>query len=149
MMKDILKMAGSLFLIALLIAHFFLVALFVAPTERLLAMIIEVPAYLVTADDIPQSVSGFLIEHKIVVDADTPDPVSPKGQIVVSLLKLRESRFMAERERLALKANLLDYGQGVQGLSEAAELYYGKFLSELEDRQWITLFNLHNITQRK
>ena len=81
-MREIFKMTGSLLLVALLIAHFFLIALFVAPTDKLLGLVMESNQGFLGAEDIPKPVEDFLLTNKVAVNGDYELIDSHKGELI-------------------------------------------------------------------
>ena len=144
-MREVFKIAGSLLVVALLIAHFLLIALIVAPTDKLLGLIIESDQGFLGPEEIPGPVEDFLVANRVVLNGDYELDNSDKGKLVSGVLQLRKEYLMDPAEQIALDANLLNYGEGLIGIESASEYYYGKPLSEVSDREWITLVNLHNI----
>ena len=143
------KAMGSLFLIALLLAHLLLVSFFLAPMPKLLGLISESDASLITASDIPENVLTFLTDNKIEVISDYHPDSDLKAQLIANILEVRSSRFMTPSQQLALDMNLLDFEEGIIGLGAASEYYYKKPLVELSDKEWITLINLQKISSKK
>lgn len=148
-MREIFRMTGSFLIIALLIAHFFLIALIAAPTDKLLGLIVEGDRGFLEPEEIPGPVEDFLVTNRVAVNGDYELDNSSKGELVSGILQLRKEYFMDPVEQIALDANLLNYGEGLVGIKSASEYYYDKPLSEVSDREWITLVNLHNIFSKK
>lgn len=148
-MREIPKMVGGLLLIALLLAHLFLIALFFAPAHKLLGLVIESDSVFLAASEIPEGVEDFLATNKVGVEGNFKPDRTIKSKLVMGILQLREERFMNNYEKLALNMNLLDYGEDIIGLGEAAEYYYKEPLAKLSDKEWITLVNLQKIFSKK
>ncbi|MBN2307255.1 hypothetical protein JXD20_04690 [Candidatus Peregrinibacteria bacterium] len=144
-MKSVFQIIGSLLIISLLIAHFFLIALLVAPTNKLLGLLIENDQGFVSVTEISEAVQSFLVDNKVSVNGDYQLNQSNKGRFIFGILQLRRKYFMEPTEQIALDANLLNYGGGLIGVESASEYFYGKSLSEISDREWITLVNLNSI----
>lgn len=142
-------MVGGLLLIALLLAHLFLIALFFAPAHKLLGLVIESDSVFLAASEIPEGVEDFLATNKVGVEGNFKPDRTIKSKLVMGILQLREERFMNNYEKLALNMNLLDYGEDIIGLGEAAEYYYKEPLAKLSDKEWITLVNLQKIFSKK
>jgi hypothetical protein len=144
-MDRMMKYLGGSFLLLLLMAHFLLLGIFFAPTDKLLASILPPESQPVTAADIPASVEEFLVTNNI----DIPDPLKPESTLfttlVTNILELRKNRLMGESEKLALNLNLLIFGENVIGIDAASRYYFKKPISEITDSQWITLVNLQKI----
>lgn len=148
-MRAILKMTGSLLVIALLIAHFFLIALFVAPSHRLLGLLVQSEHGFLKEEEWPEPVENFLITNNVGIYGDYQLGQGSKEKLILSILQFRREYIMDFRERLTLDANLLDYGEGVIGIQAASQRFYQKPLSEALDKEWITLINLHDIFSKK
>jgi hypothetical protein len=145
-MRELLKTFGALLLIFLLIAHIFLVALFLVPADKLLAAIVESDSGFINAEEVPKQVETFIKVNNIVVLGDyQPNSESIKSQLIMGLLELRQTRFMNDTEKLALNLNLLNFGEGIVGLKSASRYYYMKPLETLSDKDWINLVNLQKI----
>jgi hypothetical protein len=149
LMREIPKMLGGLLLVALLLAHLFLIALFFAPVPKLLGLVIESNSGFLVASEIPEAVEFFLTTNKVGAGGDFTSDASVKSKLVMGILMLRQERFMDDTERLALNMNLLDFGEGIIGMKAASEHYYKKSLMELSDKEWITLVNLQKIFSKK
>lgn len=148
-MRDILKMVGGLLVIALLIAHFFLLALFVAPVNKLLGLIIKSSEGFVVAEELPEDVEKFLVIYGVPVVGDYKLDTTSKGKLVLGILQFRREHFMETPEQIALDTNLLNYGEGIIGIKAASQYYYKKPLSEVSEKEWINLVNLHNVSSKK
>ena len=142
-------MAGGLLIIALLLAHIFLVALFIIPPEKLLTLIVKDSPGFLTAEEIPVSVETFLITNKITVEGDYQFNSGNKGKLISGVLQFRRVRFMNDSERLALDMNLLNYGEGIIGLRAASEYYYKKPLTQISEKDWVMLVHLQKIFSKK
>jgi len=147
-MREILKMTGSLLLIALILAHLFLIGLFVAPVDKLLKLTSIPASELVNASDIPEDTVHFLIDNRVPVRASYTFDSSSKARLIEGILQLRELYFMDETERLALEMNLLAYDEKVVGVGSASSYFFGKSFITLTPKEWITLINLHDIYLR-
>ncbi len=147
-MRDILKMTGSLLIIALLIAHFFLLGLFLAPTDKLMSLIRDDDQRFFYAEDLPTDVEAFLLTNKVSVDGDYRFDSTTKGRLVLGILQMRREHFMQTGEQIALDANLLNYGDDIFGIQEASEYFYHKPLESVSDKEWITLVNLQKILKK-
>lgn len=141
------KMIGSLLGIALLLAHLFLLALFLAPADKLLSLVIRSNVGFVEVSDLPEKVEEFLLVNHVPVRGEFMPDSKVKTRLVLGILHGREARIMDEREKLVLNMNLLDYGQGLVGIKSAAPYYFEKQLEELSDKHWITLVHLQGIDQ--
>jgi len=148
-MREILKMIGGLLIVALLIAHFFLVALFVAPADKLLGLFMPSNQGFLVTQELPEPVEDFLVNNHVEVAGDYRIDQSHKGRLILGILQLRKQYFMNVKQQLALDANLLNYGEDLVGVKSASEYYYDKPLSETSDWEWITLVNLHSISSKK
>lgn len=148
-MRELFKMTGSLLIIALLIAHFFLIAFFVAPSNKLLGLLLSNDTGFLSAENVPAAVETFLVDHHVTVDGDYHLDDSSRGKIILSVLEMRRNYMMEPIQQIALDANLLNYGEGLIGIRAASEYYYKKDLAELSESQWITLVNLHKIFSKK
>lgn len=142
-------MVGGLLLIALLLAHFFLIALFFAPIDKLLFLFIESDYGYLADEELPEPVKAFLITNNVTVDGDYQLNSSNKARLILGILQLRRKHFMNLSEQLTLDANLLNYGEDLVGIKSASEYYYKRPLSEVSDKEWITLVNLQKIFSKK
>lgn len=149
LMREIPKMIGGLLVIALLLAHSFLIALFIAPADKLLALLIKGDAGFVVAKEVPEAVETFLVTNEVAINGDYLLDSSSKEKVIFGILELRKKRFMSDSERLALSMNLLDYGEGIVGVKSASQYYYKKPIAEASDKEWITLINLQKIFSKK
>ncbi|HHA18544.1 MAG TPA: hypothetical protein ENK70_02440 [Methylophaga sp.] len=148
-MKEIPKMVGGLLVIALLLAHFFLIALFTAPSDKLIGLLIKGNTGFLMAEEVPDAVEAFLVTNKVSVDGDYELDSSSKAKLIFGILQLRKEHFMTNPERLALDMNLLNYGGGIIGIKSGSEYYYRKPLTVASDKEWITLVNLQKIFSKK
>lgn len=148
-MREIPKMIGGLLVIALLLAHLFLIALFIAPADKLLGLLIKHDAGFLMAEEVPEAVETFLTTNRVTVAGDYLLDSSSKEKVIFGILQLRKKRFMTDSEKLALNMNLLNYGEGIVGLKSASQYYYKKPIAEASDKEWITLVNLQKIFSKK
>ncbi len=149
LMREIPKMIGSLLIIALLLAHVFLIALFITPADKLLGLLIKSDAGFLVAEEVPESVSAFLATNGVTVNGDYQLGSSSRARLITSILQFRKKHFMADSERLALDMNLLNYGENIVGLKAGSNYYYKKPLDKASDKEWITLVNLQKIFSKK
>jgi hypothetical protein len=148
-MRGLAKFFGNLVVLSLLMAHLLLVSLFLAPSSKLLGLIVEGDLGFLVATDIPPTVATFIATNKIEVKGDYGLSSKPFHQLLSGVLKIRRNKFMSSGQQLALDMNLLNFGENVVGLRRAALFYYKKPLAELSDPEWITLINLQKIFAKK
>lgn len=146
-MRALAKLLGAFLVISLLVGHLLLVSLFLAPPEKLLAL--AEGADFLSASMIPPQVEQFLNDNHVGVEGTYEGDERPGSRLVFGVLKLRENKFMDSTQQLALNMNLLDYGEGIVGLESASQYYFKKPLSEISDKEWITLINLQKIFSKK
>ncbi len=136
-------------MIGLLLAHLFLIGLFITPSDKLLGLLINYDGEFLVAKEVPEAVETFLVTNRVPVDGDYQLNSSSKAKLMLGILQLRKERFMTDSERMALDMNLLNYGDGVVGIRAGSEYYYKKPLTEASDKEWITLVNLQKIFAKK
>ncbi len=135
-------------MISLLVGHLILLSLFVTPAHKLLSLAVDNTQFL-SAAMIPANVEQFLTDNKVEVDGTYEGDERPGSRLVFGVLGLRQEKLMDASEKLALEMNLLDFGEGIIGLEAASEYYFKKPLSEISDKDWITLVNLQKIFSKK
>ncbi len=136
-------------MIGLLLAHLFLIGLFITPSDKLLGLLINYDGEFLIANEVPEAVETYLVTNRVPVDGDYQLNSSSKAKLMLGILQLRKERFMTDSERMALDMNLLNYGDGIVGIRAGSEYYYKKPLTEASDKEWITLVNLQKIFAKK
>lgn len=147
-MQALAKLAGGFLVITLLIGHLLLLSLFMAPVPKLLSLSTGQDGFL-SASMIPPNVKQFLSDNKVAVEGTFDGEGRSGDRLVFGILNLREAKLMDPDQRLALNMNLLDYGEGIIGLGSASQYYFKKPLSEISDKEWLTLINLQKIFSKK
>jgi len=148
-MRSFVKMTGGFLVLSLLMAHLLMVSLFLAPAPKLLGLVIKSEAGFIGDSEIPDTVQTFVTKNKIQVKGDYGLPGNSFQKLLLGILRVRRDRIMDPTQQLALDMNLLNFGENVVGLSQAALFYYKKPLTELSDPEWVTLINLQKIFSKK
>lgn len=148
-MRGLVKMAGGFLMLSLLMAHLLMVSLFLAPASKILGLIIHSEAGFIGDEDIPETVQTFITKNKIEVKGDYALAENSFQKLMLGILKVRRNRIMEPDQQLALDLNLLNFGEDVVGLRQAALFYYKEPLTKLTDPEWVTLINLQKIFSKK
>lgn len=148
-MRGLVKMVGMFLVLSLLMTHLLLVSLFLAPAPKLLGLIIRNESGFIGDADIPDTVQAFITKNKIEVKGDYEIAGNSFQKLLLGILRVRRDRIMEPNQQLALDMNLLNFGEDVVGLRQAALFYYKKPLAELSDPEWVTLINLQKIFSKK
>lgn len=148
-MRGFIKIAGNLLILLLLMVHLLVISLLMAPAPKLLGMVFGDESDYIRASDVPKEVQTFITRNKIEIQGDYRAADGAFGRLIFRLLRVQRDRFMNSSEQLALDMNLLNFGKGVIGLSEAAQFFYKKPIVKLSDPEWLTLINLQKIFSKK
>lgn len=144
-MGNLSKITAVFVFLFVLLAHLILLVLFLAPSPILFRMAFGAPYQAISAEEIPAEVRNFISQNNIEISYDFDLQGSAQTKLAAGILELRTRKIESADEFLAIKFNLLDFGEGIIGLESASQYYYKKPLSELTDAQWITLVNLQKI----